>query len=155
MRIEIISIGKIKERSLRTLCENYSKRIRYYSPIDIVEVKEEKIQDKRRTIDILKREAVRLHRVVRPDIAVGLDIKGRRFSSEELAEFLMRRRSQGQKELQFIIGGPLGLAPEVLDRCAVRWSLSKLTFPHELARVLVLEQIYRAFTILRGESYHK
>ena len=152
MQTHLLAVGKLRA-SFRDACDEYLRRLRHYGPVVELEVREAgraATPELRRT-----EEAARLTRAV-PAAArlIVLDRGGSLWSTEELAGRLERWRDEGSA-LALVIGGAFGLAPELITRAAYRWSLGPLTLPHELARVVVLEQWYRAWTILRGEPYHK
>ena len=135
MNIKIITVGKIKEKYLRMAIDEYSKRLGAYCRLSVIEVKDEKIEE--RFSDAEKARAVALE-------------------GERIARHLKDNDGlQGKSSLTFIIGGSLGLAPEIEARAHWDLSFSKMTFPHQLFRVMLLEQIYRAFKIIRNETYHK
>ncbi len=158
MRIRLIAVGKLKEDYLRAGVADYAARIRPYARLDLVEVAG--LPDPARpgpgAIDRLKEEEASaiLRRLQTGEILVALDPRGANWSSEDLADFLQRHEAAGAG-LAFVIGGSLGLGRSLLARAAAKLSLSAMTFPHGLARLILLEQIYRAFKIIRGETYHK
>ncbi|MBN1482741.1 23S rRNA (pseudouridine(1915)-N(3))-methyltransferase RlmH [candidate division KSB1 bacterium] len=155
MKIQIIIAGKVDNSSLNALANMYLKRINYYSPAEFVQIKPEKIKSLSEAV-IKNREGSKiLEKVSGSDFVVVLDRKGRQYSSKEFSQVLNRVAVESRKQLIFIIGGPLGVHDIVKQRADAIISFSKMTFPHELAAVMVLEQIYRAFSILRGEKYHK
>ncbi|ABG04623.1 protein of unknown function DUF163 [Rubrobacter xylanophilus DSM 9941] len=154
-RATIVAVGRLRGWAAEG-CEDYLRRLRRYFPVEVIEVAEADMNRLGRG-EALREEAGRLLRRLPADAhVVALDRKtGRRYGSEELA----RRRLEplavsGRGHVAFVIGGPLGLAPEVLERADERWSFGEITLPHALARVVLLEQLYRAVKILRGERYH-
>ncbi len=159
MQIQIIAIGKIKEKFLQEGIAEYVKRLRPYVNLQILELAEEK-----RHISAsvsaekaaMKKEGERIL-AANPDgsYIISLDVKGTAWSSIELAEFLRQRELAGMNQITFIIGGDLGLSPLVLSQSDMRLSLSKMTVTHPMARLLLLEQVYRACRINSGEPYHK
>lgn len=159
MHIRIIAVGKIKERFLQDGISEYEKRLRPYAKVQIIEVPEEKRPAS--ATPPLERGAMAkegeriLSAIPVGSYVVALDINGEDWSSTALAEALSRWELTGNNQIAFIIGGDLGLAPAVLSRSNLRLSLSRMTFTHPMARFLLVEQIYRAFRILRGEPYHK
>ncbi|OGG04563.1 MAG: hypothetical protein A3F83_11050 [Candidatus Glassbacteria bacterium RIFCSPLOWO2_12_FULL_58_11] len=155
MTIRILAIGKVREPALAELCGEYAERVsRYGHKMIIEEVREE--PGGREPAHILEKEAERLRaRLTEAAYTVALDREGDELDSQALAAFLGRIQDQGLKELAFLVGGHLGLKPELVKSCRRAISLSKLTFTHEMARLILLEQLYRANTILRGEPYHK
>lgn len=156
MKIRIISVGKIKESYLLEGVEDYLKRLAHYTEVEYIEVKDEKIFSSSDSDQIKQREAERIEKSLLPGgILIALDEKGQAFSSKNLAEFLQHQQIQGIRVLQFVIGGALGLASSVLNKASLKLSLSKMTFTHQLSRLILVEQLYRAFTIIKGEPYHK
>ena len=156
MQITLFTVGKIKDACYRDAAQNYIKRLKHYAVYDEIEVREARSGKNARASEIKEEEGHRLLRALRPNaVVVALDPAGKLCSSETLAKGLTDLRVQSQSRIAFLIGGPFGLAPRVLSRADWRLSLSPMTFPHELARVILLEQLYRAFTIIRGENYHK
>lgn len=159
MQIRIIAVGKIKEKFLQDGIAEYEKRLRPYTRFQIVEVSEEK-RPASATPPVeraaIAKEGERiLGAVPEGSVVVALDVRGEDWSSTALAEALSRWEMTGKSQITFIIGGDLGLSPEVLSRSDLRLSLSRMTFTHPIARLLLTEQIYRAFRIHRGEPYHK
>lgn len=159
MKITLITVGKIKERYLRDAIAEYTKRLGKYCKLDIIEVADEKTPDHASEAieDAIKmKEAERIIRYVREDAyVITLEINGKQLASEELAEKIESLGVRGESNLVFIIGGSLGLGEEVTRRADFALSFSKMTFPHQLMRVILLEQIYRSFRIIRKEPYHK
>jgi len=159
MQIRVITIGKIKEQFLREGIAEYEKRLRPYAKLQVVELSEEKRPQPASPVNesvAIEKEGERiLAAVAENSFVIALDVKGQSWSSEELAASFGERELSGQNQLAFVIGGDLGLSPAVLARSNLRLSLSKMTFTHPMARLLLLEQVYRAFRILRGEPYHK
>ena len=159
MKITILCVGKIKEDYLRAAVAEYEKRLGRYATIEIIEVDDEKTSDKssEREDDLIReREGERLLRHI-PDQAhvVALAIGGKEYSSVEFADKIEKLGVDGVSHIVFIIGGSIGLSTEVLGAADDRVSFSRMTFPHQLMRVILLEQIYRAARIIRGEPYHK
>jgi 23S rRNA (pseudouridine1915-N3)-methyltransferase len=146
MRLKIISIGRDRSNLFEPAVQEYAGRLRKQHDLELVELKEQPSREK-------EGQGV-LAKVSPRDVLVCLDERGKILSSPELAELLGRWRDEG-RDVAFAIGGDEGHADEVRKRANVVWSLSKLVLPHRLARVVVAEQLYRAFTILRGEPYHK
>lgn len=155
MNITILTVGRIREKPIAALCEEYAGRIRKYGHrVSIVEIKDE--PGGGQPARILAGEAGRLRsRIPRSAYSIALDVSGETFSSNVLAEKLGDLMMQGSNEVVFLIGGPLGLDRDLVARCCRVFSLSSLTFTHEMTRLILLEQLYRANTILRGEPYHK
>jgi len=157
LQIEIIAVGKIKESYLRQGIDEYKKRISKYSKVKIVEVSEEDIRQ-RSAREVKAREAGKLARHLPEKSDAGftivLDREGEELSSEELAEKINGLMVRGKSDLTFVVGGALGLDESIVEKADYRLSLSRLTFTHQVARFILLEQIYRSFKIIRGEPYH-
>lgn len=159
MNIQLIVVGKIKEQYLQMGIKEYSKRIQRYGRLQITELKEESFNEPlsdRELELILSKEGERVLGRINPrSYVVALDRQGVFWSSEQFADQFQTLAVAGTSQIDFIIGGSLGLAPEVLERAQMSLSFSKFTFPHQLMRLILVEQIYRAFTIVQGERYHK
>ena len=159
MKITIIAVGKIKEKFYRDAVAEYEKRLGRYCKFEIIQVDDEKTPDKASTSldEIIKRkEAERILKYVREDaFVVVLEIQGKAYNSEGFAGYMESLATKGVSHIQFIIGGSLGLHEEVCKKADLTVSFSKMTFPHQLMRVILLEQIYRAYRIINGEPYHK
>ena len=159
MKITILTVGKIKEKYLRDAIAEYSKRLSRYAKLEIIEVADEKTPDSAsETVEtnIKNKEAERLLKYIRDDAyLITLEIKGKQLTSEELAQKIDTLGVQGTSHIIFAIGGSLGLGEEVLKRSNYALSFSKMTFPHQLMRVILLEQIYRSYRIISHEPYHK
>ena len=159
MKITIIAVGKVKEKFFRDAVAEYEKRLRRYCKLEMIQVEDEKTPDKTGTsLDetVKRKEAERILKYVREDaFVVGLEIQGKDYDSEEFAGYMESLATKGVSHVQFIIGGSLGLHEDVCKKADLRASFSKMTFPHQLMRVILLEQIYRAFRIINGEPYHK
>ena len=151
MKITILTVGKIKEKYLRDAIAEYSKRLSRYAKLEIIEVADEKTPDNAsETVEtnIKNKEAERLLKYIRDDAyLITLEIKGKQLTSEELAQKIDTLGVQGTSHIIFAIGGSLGLGEEVLKRSNYALSFSKMTFPHQLMRVILLEQIYRSYRI--------
>lgn len=146
-RIGLICTGKLKESFYIDACEEYAKRLGRYCALERVELPES---------GDVERDGEAVLKKLAPDAyVVALCVEGKPYSSQELAELLRACANRGKSRVCFVIGGSDGLSPEVKERANARVSMSRMTFPHHLARVMVLEQIYRAFTILEGGKYHK
>lgn len=159
MQIRIIAVGKIKEKFLQDGIFEYEKRLRPYAKVQVSEVSEEKrLVTASASVEraTMEKEGERILAAI-PDgsFVIVLDIRGESWSSEELAESFRQWELAGQNQLAFVIGGDLGISPEVLARGDLHLSLSRMTFTHPMARFLLVEQVYRAFRIIRGEPYHK
>lgn len=152
MQIRILAVGKVKENYLQRGIDEYLKRLRPYTRIEVEEVPDEPLaSDLKRAPE---REGERLlKRIKSEEYLIVLDRQGRMLPSEELAQMVLDWEMTGKKVV-FVIGGAAGLAPEVLQRADLKLSFSKLTFPHQLFRLILVEQVYRAFKIARGEKYH-
>ncbi|MDO8425898.1 MAG: 23S rRNA (pseudouridine(1915)-N(3))-methyltransferase RlmH [Deltaproteobacteria bacterium] len=156
MKITFISVGSVKDPCMKDRAADYLKRIRRYSPIEAVEVKEEPSPAKMPKAEVIKREGERIIKKVKgPDFVIALSESGKEFTSAGFAGFLdsLLSGASGKKGVSFVIGGPFGLHIDVIKRADALLSLSKMTLPHDLARLMLLEQVFRAFTILRGEPY--
>ena len=150
--IKIIAIGKIKEKFYRDAIEEYLKRLKKYEKIEIIELKDETSASSKEN---LKKEATLiLSKIDAKDYVIALDRQAKDLSSKDFALTLSKISLESSK-ITFVIGGSEGLAKEVLDRSNQKISFSKLTFPHQLFRVILLEQIYRAYRINNNEKYHK
>lgn len=159
MKITVITVGKIKEKYLKDAIAEYSKRLSKYCKLEIVEVADEKTPDNASEVvedAIRAKEAERILKFVKDDaFVITLEINGKQLSSEELADKIDKLGVQGTSHIIFIIGGSIGLGQEVLQKSNYALSFSKMTFPHQLMRVILLEQIYRSYRIINGEPYHK
>ena len=159
MLIKIICVGKIKEKFYRDAVLEYVKRLSRYAKIEIVECADEKTPDNASALlcdQIKSREGERiLDRIRDNDHVIALAIDGKMYSSETLSDHLENLMLSGKSTIVFVIGGSLGLSKAVLARANEKISFSALTFPHQLMRVILLEQVYRSFRIMKGEPYHK
>ncbi len=159
MNINILCVGTLKEKYLKEASAEYEKRLRPYASVKIIEVLEQKAPENISTAtaeSIKDKEGAKIiEKIGQRDFVAALDIGGEQLSSEELAVFLSDIMVKGTSTITFIIGGSLGLSPAVVSRADLRLSFSKMTFPHQLMRVILLEQVYRGFRIIRGEPYHK
>jgi len=159
MKITVITVGKIKEKYLKDAIAEYSKRLSKYCKLEIIEVADEKTPDNASEVveeSIRSKEAERILKYVKDDaFVVTLEINGKQLSSEELADKIDKLGVQGTSHIIFIIGGSIGLGQEVLQKSDFALSFSKMTFPHQLMRVVLLEQVYRSYRIINGEPYHK
>ena len=159
MKITVITVGKIKEKYLKDAIAEYCKRLSKYCKLEIVEVADEKTPDNASVVvedAIRSKEAERILKYVKDDaFVITLEINGKQLSSEELADKIDKLGVQGTSHIIFIIGGSIGLGQEVLQKSNYALSFSKMTFPHQLMRVVLLEQIYRSYRIINGEPYHK
>ena len=148
MKITLVTVGKIKENYLRDAVAEYVKRLGKYCKLEVIETADEKTPDHAsETVE----EAIR----AKDAFVITLEILGKQLSSEELAKKIETLGVQGKSHIIFVIGGSIGLGKEVLERSDFALSFSKMTFPHQLMRVILLEQVYRSFRIINGEPYHK
>lgn len=159
MKISLICVGKLKEKYLTMGIMEYHKRLGRYCNLDIIELPDEKTPDNAGVAmeeSIKNKEGDRILKVLKEDsYCIALAIDGNMLSSVELSEQLMRLFVSGKSHISFIIGGSLGLSDEVLKRADYRLSFSKMTFPHQLMRLILMEQVYRSFRIINNEPYHK
>lgn len=159
MKITLLTVGKIKEKYLKDAIAEYSKRLSKYCKLEIIEVADEKTPDNASEVVenvIRDKEGERLLKYVKDDaFVITLEIKGKMMTSEELAEKIDTLGIRGVSHIMFIIGGSIGLGVDVIKRSDFALSFSKMTFPHQLMRVILLEQIYRSYRIIAGEPYHK
>lgn len=159
MKITVITVGKIKEKFTRDAIAEYAKRLSKYCKLEIIEVADEKTQENASEIvcnQIRQKEGERILKYIREDaFVVTLEIKGKLLTSEELAEKIEKLGVQGTSHIIFVIGGSIGLSQEVMKKSNFALSFSKMTFPHQLMRVILLEQVYRSYRIISGEPYHK
>lgn len=155
MKLQLWAIGKANESYVRTGIEEFTNRIGNYFKVEWNIIPVPKNAGMLSEMDLKKREGETiLEWLVKDDYLVALDEKGKQFTSEKLAKFIQARADESRKKLIFVIGGAFGLDDTVLKRANYRWSLSELTFPHQLVRLILAEQIYRACTIIRNEKYH-
>lgn len=150
--IKLITVGSIKEKYLKDAIDEYTKRISKYTKIEIIEVKDEGLVEPQKSIN-LEEEKILKH-ISDKDYIITLEIEGKQLSSEELADNLDRIQLESST-ITFIIGGSYGLSQNIKEKAKLHLSFSKMTFPHQLFRVLLLEQIYRSYKINNNESYHK
>lgn len=156
MKIKIIALGKIKEKFLKDGIEEFKKRLTPYTNFEIVELQPIEIKDQNLTEKVLEQEGEKILSLVKPtDYVITMEIKGKQLSSEELAQKIKDITNDGNSELVFIIGSSCGLSIKVSNRANFKLSMSKMTFLHQFARLLLVEQIYRSFKILNNETYHK
>ncbi len=159
MNITIITVGKLKEKYLKQGIDEYLKRLTVYAKVDIIELPDEKAPETLSDVEMLQikdKEGERILSKINPDAhVIALAIEGKMKTSEELANTVDKLGTYGKSKITFIIGGSLGLSQEVMKRADEALSFSKMTFPHQLMRLILVEQIYRAYRIIRGEPYHK
>lgn len=159
LSVSVLCIGKLKEKYLKDACLEYSKRLTVFCKLEIVELAEERIGDNPSQSEInrvIEAEGKRLlQKAEKCDAIITMCIEGRQLSSTELADFIDKTAVSGVSSIAFVIGGSYGLSDEIKAKSKLKLSMSKMTFPHQLARVMVLEQLYRAFQISSGGKYHK
>jgi len=159
MKITILSVGKVKEKFYRDAIDEFVKRLSRYCKLEIIEVSDEKTQEQASETEIRlvkEKEGERLMKNIKDDsYVIALCIDGKQLDSEELSEKMEKLGVQGISHICFVIGGSLGLSDVVVKRADYKLSFSKMTFPHQLMRVILLEQIYRGFRIMNHEPYHK
>lgn len=155
MKIWFWSVGKAHNSYIKEGVAEFTKRISKYFPVEWTIIPVPKNAGMLSEMDLKKREGETILQWLKPDdYLIALDEHGKQFSSESLSEFLQERASASTKNLVFLIGGAFGLDAAVLKRAQLKWSLSQLTFPHQLVRLILAEQVYRACTILQNEKYH-
>lgn len=159
MNISVICIGKLKEKYWTQAVEEYSKRLKSYCSLDIIELKEARLPDKagpseEQAVKDAEGEEI-LKKLKDSMYVITLEVKGKQLSSEKLAEKIEQLGIAGHSHIAFIIGGSLGLSEAVSRRADFKLSFSEMTFPHQMMRVILLEQVYRSFKIIRNETYHK
>lgn len=159
MKITLITVGKLKEKYFTMAVEEYSKRLSRYVKLNIIEVADEKTPDNASSVEeenIRRKEGERIIKSLKGDeYVITLEIEGKMLDSVELSEKINQTGVSGKGHIAFIIGGSLGLSGEVRNMSDFKLSFSKMTFPHQLMRVILLEQIYRSYRILGNEPYHK
>jgi 23S rRNA (pseudouridine1915-N3)-methyltransferase len=159
MKITIISVGKLKEKYLKQGIQEYLKRLSSYAKVDIIEVADEKAPENLSEAEIgevKRKEGERILSSISQDTyVITLEINGKMLSSEQLAAKMDELATYGKSKMAFVIGGSLGISEEVQKRSDLALSFSKMTFPHQLMRLILLEQVYRAYRIIRREPYHK
>lgn len=159
MNIRLICVGKIKEKYLVQGISEYVKRLSRYAKIEIMEVEDEKAPEAlspAEEIIVRQKEGARISKYFRNgSVKIVLAIEGKSYTSEEFSAKLHNLGLSGHSQLDFVIGGSLGLDPAIINQADLVMSFSKFTFPHQLMRLILLEQIYRAFKIMKGETYHK
>nr|WP_289038515.1 23S rRNA (pseudouridine(1915)-N(3))-methyltransferase RlmH [uncultured Allobacillus sp.] len=159
MKITIVSVGKLKEKYLKQGIQEYLKRLSSYAKVEIIEVADEKAPENLSEAEekqVKDKEGERILQAISPDTyVITLEIEGKMLSSEQLAKKMDQLATYGKSKVAFVIGGSLGISEAVQQRSDYAISFSKMTFPHQLMRLFLLEQIYRGFRINRGEPYHK
>lgn len=156
MKIKIIALGKIKEKYLKSGIDEFLKRLTPYASVSVVELNPIEIKDENLKDKILLDEGEKILSNIKPlDFVITLEIEGQQFSSEDFAQKIKDLTNNGTQEIVFVIGSSCGIGKSVSTRANLKMSMSKMTFLHEFARLILIEQIYRAFKINKGEKYHK
>ena len=156
MKIKIIALGKIKEKYLQEGIDEFLKRLSPYAQVSVVEIPPVQIKDENLTQKALSEEGEKILSIIKPtDYLITMEIKGTQLSSEDFAGKILELTNSGIQEIVFVIGSSCGIGKNVSERANFKMSMSKMTFLHEFARLLLIEQIYRAFKIIKGEKYHK
>lgn len=159
MQIQIVSVGRVKEKYLKMGIAEFEKRLRPYCKLVIDEVSDEQAPEQlsdKELLQVKQKEGERILNKIKPSqYVIALDIQGQNWSSEQLAKEMERLSVYGKSQLSFVIGGSNGLSDDVLKRADQKLSFSKMTFPHQLMKLILLEQIYRSFKIQKNEPYHK
>lgn len=159
MKITVLCVGKIKEKYFTLGIEEYAKRLTRYCKLEIIEVPDEKTPDnasENEELQIKAKEGDRILRYIKDNAyVIALAIEGKMLTSEELSEKMEQLGINGDSNVVFVIGGSLGLDQRILNRADYKLSFSKMTFPHQMMRMVLLEQIYRGYRIMKGEPYHK
>ena len=156
MNIKIIAVGKIKEKFLKDGIDEFLKRLTPYASVEIIELPAIEIKDEHLADKVLQEEGEKILSCIKPQsFVITLEIQGKMLSSEEMAEKIKSLTNSGISEIVFVIGSSCGLSKIVSERANFKLSMSKMTFLHQFARLILVEQIYRAFKIIKGETYHK
>lgn len=156
MKIKIIALGKIKEKFLKDGIDEFLKRLTPYAAVEITELSPIEIKDEHLTEKVLEEEAEKILSHIKPQsFVITMEIQGKQLSSEEFAKKIQELTNNGLSEIIFVIGSSCGIGKSVSDRANFKMSMSKMTFLHQFARLILVEQIYRAFKIIKGETYHK
>lgn len=156
MKIKIIALGKIKEKFLKDGIEEFLKRLVPYASVEMVELSPIEIKDENLTEKVLEAEGEKILSHIKPlSYVITLEIQGKLLSSQEFAQKIETLTNEGTQEIVFVIGSSCGIAKTVSQRADFKLSMSKMTFLHQFARLILVEQIYRAFKIIKGETYHK
>lgn len=156
MKIKIIALGKIKEKFLKEGINEFMKRLTPYASVSVLELSPIEIKDENLTEKILLEEGEKILSNIKPlDYVITMEIGGKQFSSEEFASKIKTLTNDGVQEIVFVIGSSCGIGKNVSKRANLKMSMSKMTFLHQFARLILIEQIYRAFKIIKGETYHK
>ena len=159
MKIKIVTVGKLKEKYLKDGIAEYTKRLGRFTKVEMIELPDEKTPDRASDLEnqqILEKEGNRILSKIRDrDFVITLAIEGQQFPSERFSQVLEEVTGRGYSDITFVIGGSLGLSPAVKKRSNLLMSFGKLTLPHQLMKLVLMEQIYRAFMIQQGSPYHK
>ncbi len=159
LAIRVLCVGKLKERFYADAAAEYEKRLSAFCRLELIELPEERLGERPSQAEIdaaLQRESEQIKKKLLKDAAlIALCVEGKQLSSEEVSGLLIRAEGSGRPRINFVIGSSFGLAPDIKAQADLRLSMSKMTFPHHLARVMLLEQIYRGFQIRDGSRYHK
>lgn len=156
MKIKIIALGKIKEKFLKEGIDEFLKRLTPYAAVEIIELTPVEIKDEHLTQRALDEEGGKILSYIKPQsYVITMEINGKQLSSEDFAEKINALTNEGQSEIIFVIGSSCGISKNVSARANFQMSMSKMTFLHQFARLILVEQIYRAFKIIKGETYHK
>jgi len=155
VKISIICMGRTRERFIQDGIEKYLRYLKPYAPTELNVLREEKVEDLRDAPRIRKLEAAKIKKAISPNAyVVALDERGREFTSHEFAAFMDKALEKGTREMSFVLGGAMGLDESVTGKADIVLALSRWTLTHEMARLVLLEQLYRAFTIIKGKTYH-
>jgi 23S rRNA (pseudouridine1915-N3)-methyltransferase len=155
VKLSIICMGRTRERFIQDGIEKYLRYLKPYAPAELKVLREEKVEDLRDAPRIRKLEAAKIAKALSPNAyVVALDERGREFTSHEFAAFVDKALEKGTREMSFVLGGAMGLDESVTGKADAVLALSRWTLTHEMARLVLLEQIYRAFTIIKGKTYH-
>ena len=155
MKLSIICMGRTRERFIQDGIEKYLRYLKPYAPAELKVLREEKVEDLRDAPRIRKLEAAKITKALSPGAyVVALDERGREFTSHEFAAFMDKALEKGTREISFVLGGAMGLDESVTGKADTVLALSRWTLTHEMARLVLLEQLYRAFTIIKGKTYH-
>ena len=159
MNISIIAVGKLKEKYLKMAVDEYSKRLSRYTKLEIIELQDEKTPDnasEKEEVQIKEKEGKAILSKIKDNAyVIAMDLNGKQLASVEFSQFISNCAVMGNSNIVFVIGGSLGLSEEVIKRADYKLCFSKMTFPHQLSRVMLLEQVYRGFRIMNNEPYHK
>ncbi len=154
IKVDILCVGKLKEKYLQEAVTEYSKRLKGYCKFSIIEVADEKINNN--NLEVKQKEGVRiLNKIADRAYVIVLILEGEMFTSNEFSAYIEKVAIRGFSHIVFVIGGSVGLSDEVVNRADMAISFSKMTFPHQLFRIMLIEQVYRAFKINNNETYHK